>query len=841
MPSPRPGTRAADDGRAAAAKGGTTPGKPRRSWPRRILLALGGAFLLGVIGLVVVYVLTPIPKANEAAVAQASIVYYADGTTEMGRFGDVNRESVALAKVPRAVQQAFLAAEDRDFYTNSGISPTGIGRAVWTAIRGGQTQGGSTITQQYVKNYYLSQDQTLTRKLKEIMISLKVDRQLTKSDILESYLNTIYFGRGASGIQAASKAYFGKDVSKLTVSEGALLASVIRGPSFYDPALGDEQRKLAQGRWTYVVDGMVTQGWITAPQRAALAFPRTQAPRQRIGVSGPDGYVVAAVRQDLLTQQKLTDAEIDAGGLRIVTTIDRKKQVAAVNAVRDRLPKDPANLHPALVSITPGDGAIVAMYAGADFQKRQFNDATQGMVQAGSTFKIFGLIAALQSGDIGTNARFSGASPQFFTEFRDANASTDFLREGGVRNFGGEGYGRLNLIDATANSVNTIYAQVNIEATPKATAQVAATAGITTKLTPVYANILGTDNVKVIDMANAYATIAANGKRATPYLVRKVTSTSSDYTYAAKPVTKQVFDPDVMSDVMEAMQAVVERGSGSFAGDNLDRPAAGKTGTTTGNFGAWFDGFTPNLATAVGIYRGDGDSSKEANAMSDIPGVGQLTGATVPVRIWTDYMKVALEGMKVVEFPEPKHVNWDKAPTPTSTPPPATSSSSSSTSTTTTSTTTTSTTDDDDHHDDDDAAPDDDEDAGQADGHDPDDASDGHRPAADDERDRGGDRDRRHRPGDGRRVACPRDEHRRPRRRRRWAGAAFASAVVRRARLAARPALDDPDAGGGPPACLLRRARLEQPGAVLAGVLLGPADPVPGRSALGWADRLPRR
>lgn len=679
MSSPRPGTRAA----AKEAKAG---GKRRRSWPRRILLTGLAAFVLGLIGLAVAYAMTPIPKANEAALAQASVVYYSDGKTEMGRFGDINRESVSLSEVPKQVQQAFIAAEDRNFYSNSGISPTGITRAVWVAVRGGQTQGGSTITQQYVKNFYLTQDQTVTRKLKEILISLKVDRQLTKSDILESYLNTIYFGRGASGIQAASKAYFRKDVSKLTVAEGALLASVIRGPSFYDPALGEEQRELAEGRWEYVVDGMVTEGWLTSAQRATLAFPETKAAPRRIGVSGPNGYIVAAVRDQLLRRQKLSDAEIDAGGLRITTTIDRKKQAAAVNAVKDRLPKDPDNLHAGLVSIVPGDGAIVAMYGGADYQKRQFNDATDALVQAGSTFKIFGLIAALQTGELGTNASFNGASPQYFDEFKDDAAPSEFLRDGGVRNFGGEGFGRLNLIDATARSVNTIYARLNIEATPKKTMEAAKAAGVTTTMDPVYANILGTDTVRVIDMANAYATIAANGKRATPYLIRKVTATATDYTFTAKPQVKQVFDEDVMSDVIEAMEAVVERGSGSFAGGVLDRPAAGKTGTTTGNFGAWFDGFTPNLATAVGIYRGDGDSTKDENAMDNIPGIGQLTGATVPVRIWTDYMAAALEGMKVVDFPKPAHVNWDKIPTQTSTPPPVSTSSSTPTTSTTTTT-----------------------------------------------------------------------------------------------------------------------------------------------------------
>ena len=228
MPTPRTSTPAT-----------TTKPKKKRRWLRRSLWTLFTLGLLGAIGLVIAYIVTPIPKPNEAALQQSSTIYYSDGKTVMDRFAEVNRSIVPIDRIPKEVQEAFLAAEDRSFYDNNGISPKGIARSIWVGLRGGPQQGGSTITQQYVKNYYLTQDRTLTRKFKEIMISVKIDGELSKDDILANYLNTIYFGRGASGIQTASQAYFGKSVNQLTVSEGALLASVIRGPSYYDPRLDD--------------------------------------------------------------------------------------------------------------------------------------------------------------------------------------------------------------------------------------------------------------------------------------------------------------------------------------------------------------------------------------------------------------------------------------------------------------------------------------------------------------------------------------------------------------------------------------------------------------------------
>ncbi len=314
----------------------------RRSWPRRILYTLIGLFVLGVAGLGVAYSMTDVPNPNKLAVAQTNVFYYADGKTEIGRISDQNRENVELKQIPLPVQHAMLAAEDRNFYENSGISPTGIARAVWVAVKGGAaTQGGSTITQQYVKNYFLSQDRTLSRKAREILISVKIDGQQSKDEILQNYFNTIYYGRGAYGIQTASKAYFGKDVSKLTPAEGAFLAAAIRGPSFYDPRLGAEQKKNAQTRSAYILDNMVTQGWLTPEQRAAATFPTDKEFKKYKAPSatGTNGYVMELVKTELANKLKLTEADISRGGLRVVTTIDAKKQKAAEEAVEGPHPQ----------------------------------------------------------------------------------------------------------------------------------------------------------------------------------------------------------------------------------------------------------------------------------------------------------------------------------------------------------------------------------------------------------------------------------------------------------------------------------------------------------------------
>ena len=414
--------------------------------------------------------------------AQASIVYYADGKTEMARLSDAegNRESVPLSKVPDHMQKAMLAAEDQDFYQNNGISPTGIARAVWVAVKGGQaTQGGSTITQQYVKNYFLTQDRTLTRKAREILISVKIDQQQTKDEILENYLNTIYYGRGAYGIQTASKAYFNKDVSKLTPAESAFLASVIRGAVALRPGPGRGaagQRRGALGLHPRR-DG---REGLAQPGRARRGHvPRRSASTSRATQCGPDRLP----HRD--GQERARHQAQDPRGRHrprwpAHRLDDRQRSQAAPRWQRRSRTSGPrtADVHVGMASIKPGDGAIVALYGGADYSKRQQNAATQDKMQAGSTFKIFTLIAALQSGDVSLKSRFDGASPQYFEEFADPDARRPSAgRRGRVKNFGDESFGQIDLRRRPAARSTPSTPQLNIDAGPEKSMKAAEDAG----------------------------------------------------------------------------------------------------------------------------------------------------------------------------------------------------------------------------------------------------------------------------------------------------------------------------------------------------------------------------
>ncbi|HSF99244.1 MAG TPA: transglycosylase domain-containing protein [Ornithinibacter sp.] len=643
-----------------------------RTWLRRGLWTVLALAILGVTAVGIAYARTDVPEPNEIATAQTSIVYYADGKTELGRLSDSegNRVSVPLSQVPDHMQKAILAGEDQNFYENNGISPTGIARAVWVAVKGGQaTQGGSTITQQYVKNYFLTSDRTLERKAREILLAVKIDRQQTKDEILENYLNTIYYGRGAYGIQTAAGAYFNKDVADLTVAESAFLASVIRGPSLYDPGLGEEQAANAEERSGYILDAMVENGWLTAEERSAATFPDTFVDYRPRTLSGTSGYLVEMVKNELVATHQLTESDIERGGLRVTSTIEQPKQVAMETAIKEERPSE-QDVYLGMASITPGDGAIAALYGGADYAKRPQNAVTQDRMQAGSTFKIFTLIAALQSGDFSLRSTLDGSSPRYFEEFADPSADTAAGRRGRVKNFGDESFGQVDLRRATGRSVNTVYAELNIEVGAENSMKAAEDAGVRSPLEPNVGNVLGTDYVTVLDMATAYATIAAEGIQATPYIVKEIRFLDEGVEpITAEPVTQQVFDKDLMSDVIDAMTYPVEGGTARYVGQNLGRPAAGKTGTSESFRSAWFDGYVPQLAAAVGLYR-SGPNGEEL-AMENLPDSGDITGGTYPARIWTAYMKSALEGTDVVEFPEPANINKDAKNRPAQTTRPA--------------------------------------------------------------------------------------------------------------------------------------------------------------------------
>lgn len=628
------------------------PRRPRR-WRRWVLALVVGPTLL-LIGLAgVVWAVTDVPLPGEVQVPELSVVQYADGS-EMARVGTENRVQVPLEQVSPAARFAVLAAEDRGFYSSAGVSPKGVLRALWVNLRRGEVaQGGSTISQQYVRGAVLTPERTLSRKLREAAIAVKLQSEYSKDEILELYLNRVYFGRGAYGVEAAAQTFFGGSAADLTAAQGAVLAAQLRAPSAYDPQTDPDR---ARERWRYVVNGMVEQGWLDGPA-AAQEFPQVAPLAARDdSLGGPQGYLVQQALEEL-ARAGIGEDRLDRGGLVVQTTIDRRAQEEAVASVLETSGPDvPDGVFRALVSVEPGTGRIVAEYAGPDYVGRPFNSVTQGTAQAGSSFKPYVLAAALNQG-VPLRTTFDGASPQVFA---------DNYR---VSNFGGGSFGRMDLVEATAQSVNTVYVPLGLRAGTETVASTAAALGITADMSveDSLASIsLGVTAVSPLDQAVAFATLAADGLRAQPYIVERVTDRQGGVLHEAEVVTEQVLPENVARDVTFALQQVVSRGTGRRA-QLPDRPAAGKTGTTNENTAAWFVGYTPQLSTAVAIY-----SERQDTPLRGIAGVREVTGGTLPARTWSRYMTAALAGQPVLEFPEPSMVGPPPIPTPTlSTPSPA--------------------------------------------------------------------------------------------------------------------------------------------------------------------------
>ena len=608
--------------------------------------------------------MTDIPEANDFSRSQATIVYWNDGKTELGRFSAENRESVGIEDIPQHVQQAVIAAEDRSFYENSGFDPVGIVRAAWTSVRGGEiTGGGSGITQQYVKNYYLTQERTLTRKIRELFIAVKIDQQMDKDQILQDYLNTIWFGRGTYGVQTAAKSYFGKPISELTLEEGAALAAILRNPSNYDPTLGEENLQRFTERFQYVLDGMVEKGWLDAATAAAVVPPKILPEQKNNTFGGPNGYLLQQVRKELVAAG-IEPAEIETGGLRVVTTFDAKAQAAAITAVTEEAPTENVeNLHIGLAAVVPGDGAVVAMYGGADAVNQSFNDAIDATPQAGSTVKPFTLTAAFEN-DISLKSRYWGNSP-----LEDPTLGKP------VNNEGDTDYGRyVDLLYATENSINTAFVDLTLQLGPAKVMDAMVRAGIPDDapgLKPDGRITLGTSSISSVQMADAYATIAAQGKQVDWYTVQKVTDVSGAVRHEVEPEPEQVIEPEVTAEVTYAMTQVVENGTGQAARE-LGRPAAGKTGQAE-DLGSWFSGFTPQLAASVAYFKTD--YGAETPTMLSLDGTGGLdtfAGGQYPARTWTAFMSAALDGAEIMEFTERSEIGEDLSPTPTPTPTPET-------------------------------------------------------------------------------------------------------------------------------------------------------------------------
>jgi membrane peptidoglycan carboxypeptidase len=504
------------------------------------------------------------------------------------------------------------------------------------------SEGGSTITQQYAKTAFLTPSRTVQRKIKELVISLKLENALTKDQILENYLNTIYFGRGSYGVQTAAQQYFNRNVNQLSIAQAAVIASILRSPGFYDPSLSKENQKRLENRFAYVIQGMLDKNWITEAEAKAAKLPIV-VPRTTSGsLSGPKGYIIDAVQKEL-SKVGFTQDQLLVGGYVIKTTLDAKAQQSAVDAVNKLTPKKaPENLHTALVAIRPGTGEVIAMYGGKDYVTRQLNDATQSIALAGSTFKPFAIIAGLEAG-IPLTSMWNGDSPQTFD---------DLGKPYEVSNYGNEGWGQVDLLTATQHSINTVFVPLGMKAGMDKVVDAARRAGIPESVAMIATPsvVLGVASPRVIDVANSYATFAAQGIYAKPYMVTSVTGPNKSVLYQGKPQTQQAFAPDVMADLTYALKSVVNGGTGGAA-LALGRPVAGKTGTSQSNASAWFSAYTPQLAAAVALFR---DSASES--LNGIGGLTSVTGGTFPARIWTAFMKGALKGEPELSFPAPANI-----------------------------------------------------------------------------------------------------------------------------------------------------------------------------------------
>ena len=613
----------------------------RKFFIRSAIFLAGFGFIAGATLFAFAYFTVSVPDPNAFVNSQSTIIQYSNGE-EIGRIGSENRQIVPLAKIPMNVRHAVLAAEDRSFYSNRAFSITGIARAVINNLRGGSLQGGSTITQQYAKTAFLSPERTIQRKIKELVIAIKLENQLSKDQIFESYLNTIYFGRGSYGVQTAAQQYFNRNVDQLTNAQAIVISCILRSPGFYDPSYSKENEERLTNRFDYVVKGMIEAEWLSEEDAAKLKFP-TIAPRVTSGsLSGPKGHIIEAVSKELKSLG-FTEEQLLVGGLVIKTTIDQKAQTAAVDAINKLTPtKVPENLHIALVAIRPGTGEVVAMYGGADYLKRQLNDATQAIALAGSTFKSFALVAALEAG-IPLTSMWNGDSPQIFD---------DLGKPYEVGNYGNEGWGQVDLLFATKHSINTVYVPLGQKAGLDNVVSAARRAGIpeTVAMMPTPSVALGPASPHVIDVANAYATFAAQGIKSKPYLVTSVLGSNKGVLYEGRAQTEEVFSKEVMADLTYALKSVVNGGTGAAA-LALGRPAAGKTGTSQSNASAWFSGYTPQLAASVSFFRDDATQT-----LNGIGGLTSVTGGSFPARIWTAFMKGALKGEPVMDFPAPSNI-----------------------------------------------------------------------------------------------------------------------------------------------------------------------------------------
>ncbi|MGH2746962.1 MAG: transglycosylase domain-containing protein [Actinomycetota bacterium] len=613
--------------------------------------------------------------------AQSTKIFAKDGRLITTLHGPENRQLIrSLKKIPPYVLDAVVAIEDERFYEHDGVDLRAIMRAaVSNAASGEIREGGSTITQQYVKNVIIAPGETaaktLDRKIEEAALSRQLEKFLGKDEILRRYLNTVYFGNGAYGIQAAAKTYFGKPARKLSIHEGAMLAGLIRSPETYDPYDNPDP---AKRRRDLVLDKMAELGHIGEDQAEAAAAKKVRLesvdPKDRY----PAPYFVDYVQRLLTYDPRFkmlgkTVAQrtqsIFQGGLRIHTTVDLDMQDAAEEAVKAVLPNG-SDPYASLVAVEPDTGRVRAMVGGRDWFARPKKDpygklnlailAEPGLGpkqtgrtaagtgrQAGSAFKPFALAAAIQDG-VSLSQRYDASSSKVFP---NADAGNDWT----VQNYEGGSFGKsLSLLEATVSSVNVVYAQLILDIGEEPVVELATEMGINTPLSAVPSAVLGVNPVNPLGMASAFSAFATNGERTPPVAIEKITTATGKVVYQDKTESEQVLEPAVASIVTGALEQVVQRGTGT--GAQIGRPMAGKTGTAQEWRDAWFAGYTPALSAAVWVGYPAGEIEMKTSCANPDPGVCRptrltVTGGSWPAEIWSRFMSRALANIAADDFP----------------------------------------------------------------------------------------------------------------------------------------------------------------------------------------------
>ncbi|AZG46701.1 transglycosylase domain-containing protein [Gordonia insulae] len=648
--------------RGGARKTGSPADEPtrrRQKWLAWGLGIIGGIVpaiaLIGILAFMLTYVGASVPAPGDIKQNQVATITYSNGKP-LARVvpPEGNRTDVKITEIPKAMQDAVIAAEDREFASNSGFSVRGLSRAAIGQVtgNGGEAGGGSTITQQYVKNALVGDEHSYERKFKELALATKMSNEWSKDDIMAAYLNTIYFGRGAYGVSAASQAYFRKDISKIDTAEAAVLAAAIRSPSYYDPEINPEA---AEARWNYVLDGMVATRALSPTERAAIKYPKVPAARatQSDETPGPNGLIKRQVLAEL-GALNISEQQVRTEGLKITTSIDPQVQKSVIDAANDKLQGEPDKLRTSIVSVDPRTGGVKGYFGGNDANGW---DYAQAGLQTGSSFKVFALVAALEQ-DIPLSKVYSSAP---------------YDGPGGltVENSDGESCGSCNLATAMKMSLNTVYYRLmmDLNGQAKAVADAAHKAGVAESFGDIQQTlqeknggieggvVLGQYPSRVLDMASAYATLAASGVYRAPFFVQKVETSSGDVLFDRQPEQGERRIPAKVADnVTAALEPIAGYSNGNSLSDPTlgSRPSAAKTGTaqlgdTGQNKDAWMVGYTPQLSTAVWV------GTDRGTALTNYSG-SSIYGSGLPAQIWKATMDGALEGKPIQQFPEPQSV-----------------------------------------------------------------------------------------------------------------------------------------------------------------------------------------